>query len=278
MYKFFNATFNTDSDELLEVFDELPYWAAPFGIKLFDNIVVKKNIKALDIGFGAGFPLTELAMRLGKTSTVYGIDPWEAAIKRTEKKIRTYLIDNIEIIRGVAENIPLDDNFIDLIVSNNGINNVSDINKTLSECNRVMKSGGQFILTMNLEDTMHEFYDVLENVLDRKGLYDEIKSMHTHIYDKRKPLDEFCSLLEKHSFKIRKTVIDQFEYTFADGDSMINYFPIGFYFLPSWKSLVPNDRVEEIFNEVLFDINNIAEKEGYFKLTVPFAVIDCYKS
>ncbi len=60
------------------------------GSRLFEQIHLKKNITALDIGFGAGFPLTELAMRLGKSCTVYGIDPWEAAIVRTEEKLRHY--------------------------------------------------------------------------------------------------------------------------------------------------------------------------------------------
>ncbi len=46
-----------DSPENIGVFDELPFWSAPFGIRLFEQIHLKKNIRALDIGFGAGFPL-----------------------------------------------------------------------------------------------------------------------------------------------------------------------------------------------------------------------------
>ena len=68
-------TNNLDLNKLVNVLDELPLWSAPFGLKLLDAIEYKPNISALDIGFGNGFPLTELAMRLGETSTVYGIDP-----------------------------------------------------------------------------------------------------------------------------------------------------------------------------------------------------------
>ena len=109
MSNYLKTDFDFDSDLLLELFDELPIWAAPFGLKLLDSIKYKKNISALDIGFGAGFPLTEIAMRLGETCKIYGIDPWNAAIRRTEKKIEFYGIKNIEIINGVAENIPLPD-------------------------------------------------------------------------------------------------------------------------------------------------------------------------
>ncbi|MBN1577163.1 MAG: hypothetical protein JW913_11460 [Chitinispirillaceae bacterium] len=64
---------------LPDLCDELPFWSAPFGLKLLDLIEYRRNITALDIGFGCGFPLIELAMRLGPTCTVYGIDPWDEA-------------------------------------------------------------------------------------------------------------------------------------------------------------------------------------------------------
>jgi ubiquinone/menaquinone biosynthesis C-methylase UbiE len=149
----------------VEVFDELPIWSAPFGLKLLDRIVYKPGISAIDIGFGTGFPLTEIAMRLGPDSTVYGIDPWAEAIARVQKKIALYRIGNIRIIQGVAESIPLDDRSMDLITSNNGINNVNDVDRVLSECSRIIKKGGQFVMTMNLDKSMIEFYSQLENVL-----------------------------------------------------------------------------------------------------------------
>ena len=91
----------------------MPLWATPFGLKLLDGIRYKKGIQAVDVGFGAGFHLIEIAMRLGKDSKVYGIDPWEAAVDRAEKKIDFYGLRNIEIISGVAEKIPIKDNSID---------------------------------------------------------------------------------------------------------------------------------------------------------------------
>lgn len=154
-----------DFKEYVNVADECPIWSAPFGLKLLDHIDYKKNISALDIGFGTGFPLTEIALRLGENSTVYGIDPWTDAIIRAKKKIEYYQITNIRIIEGVAESIPLSDQSLDLIVSNNGINNVGDIDQVISECSRIIKPGGQFVQTMNLDKSMIEFYEQLEMVL-----------------------------------------------------------------------------------------------------------------
>jgi len=87
-----------DFKEFVKVSDECSVWSAPFGLKLLNYIDYKQNITAIDIWFGTGFPLTEIALRLGESSTVYGIDPWTDAIARANKKIEYYRITNIKII------------------------------------------------------------------------------------------------------------------------------------------------------------------------------------
>lgn len=271
------TTFDFNSDELIELFDELPFWAAPFGLRLLENVRMTKNSTVLDIGFGAGFPLTELAMRFGKSSKVYGIDPWEAAIKRAEKKLAFYGIDNVEIIRGVAEDIPLANESVDLITSNNGLNNVSDLNKALDECSRIMKSGGQFIQTMNLNETMVEFYDIMEEVLIECAMKTEIDTMKNHIYTMRRPLEEVIDLVEQKGFSVKKVINDQFSYTFADGSTMLQYYFIRLAFLNSWKSIVPEDKQTEVFEAIENKMNKVANNQGFFKLNIPFVVIDSVK-
>ncbi len=278
MVNYLNTEFDFNSEELLEVLDELPIWSAPFGLILLENIKYRKNIAALDIGFGAGFPLTEIAMRLGESSKVYGIDPWEAAIRRTMKKIDFYKIKNIEILHGFSENIMIDDNSIDLITSNNGLNNVSHIEKSLSECSRVLKKDGQFIQTLNLDGTMIEFYSIMENVLTDLNMNSEIEQMKQQIYKKRKPLQEYLLMLERHNFTIEKIIHDKFEYVFADGTAMLNHFFIKLAFLDGWKSIIPAARQTEIFKRIEYLMNLQADIEGFFKLSVPFVLIDCTKS
>jgi arsenite methyltransferase len=277
MKNYLHSKFDLNSDELMEVFDELPFWAAPFGIKLIDKVALRKGIRALDIGFGAGFPLTKLAMRLGNSCKVYGIDPWAAAIKRARKKIAFYGIENIEILEGVAEEIPFATDSIDLIVSNNGINNVADLGKVLSECSRVMKQGGQFVLTMNLNNTMLEFYNILEEFLQKSNMQAEIETMNQQIYKKRKPLCEFLDLLENHGFAINEIDHDQFDYKFVDGTALLNHHFINMAFLNGWKSIVPVEKQEFIFTEIEKRMNEKARIDGFFKLSVPFVVINCYR-
>ncbi|HLP16964.1 MAG TPA: methyltransferase domain-containing protein [Bacteroidota bacterium] len=263
-----------DPSDIVDVFDELPLWSAPFGLKLLAHVDYRPNISALDIGFGTGFPLTEIAMRLGDGATVYGIDPWKEAMIRAEKKIDRYGIRNIRLIEGSAEEIPLANESIDLIVSNNGINNVGDMEKVISECARIIKPGGQFIQTMNLDRTMFEFYEEFERVLSDLRMEKEIGLMHKHIYEKRRPLDEIMAMLHKNGFVIRKLEHDQFTYRFADGTAMFNHYFIRLAFMDSWMKIVPKEKAETIFDAIESRLNERARDFGTLTLSIPFAMIN----
>ncbi|MEN9919526.1 MAG: hypothetical protein RL662_1962 [Bacteroidota bacterium] len=275
MQKYLDTYF--DSPKLAKVMDELPVWSAPFGLKLVDAINYKKNLTVLDIGFYTGFPLTELAMRLGESSVVYGIDPFRQAIERAKEKIDAYGINNIKIIEGVAEFIPLADNSVDLVTSNNGINNTDDIEKVFSECSRVMKSGGQLVQTMNLSQSMFEFYAQLEFVLLEMNMKREADLMYAHIEEKRPSVEKIKTLMQRQGFIIKKIEYDQFNYRFADGTTMLNYYFIRLAFMNSWIALLPVDKVEEVFSRIESRLNDDAEKHNGVKLSIPYVLIDVVK-
>lgn len=266
-----------DFVKYIDVADELPIWSAPFGLKLLDYINYKINISAVDIGFGTGFPLTEIALRLGEGSIVYGIDPWKDAIERVNKKINYYGLTNVRIIEGVAESIPLDNESIDLITSNNGINNVSDIDKVLSECSRIIKQGGQFVQTMNTDLSMFEFYGQLEKVLSDLQMDKEIDLMRQHITHKRPPIDKMISMIQKHGFIIKDLEYDHFNYKFANGSAMLNHYFIRLAFMDSWIKLLPPDKVEQIFDTVELRLNEQSQTLGGITLSIPYIMINALK-
>jgi len=277
MKEYLTHEFSADDPELISVIDELPLWAAPFGLRLLDLMKIKNKMKALDIGCGLGFPLIEVAQRLGNSSKVYGIDPWEAALQRAKQKIGKYKIKNVEVIKGFAEDIPFENSYFDLIISNNGINNVEDLDKTISECARVCKPGAQFVFTMNLENSMKEFYNVFEETLTKNKMLTEIDKMKKHIHEKRRPIDEIKNLLDEYGFLIDNIVYDKFYLRFADAYTLFNHSLIKYWFLSSWKQIIPEKDLESIFVELESKLNEIAAKDGEIKLTIPFAAVDAQK-
>ena len=277
MKKYLKNLFDADNPAFVAAVDELALWSAPFGMTLLDTVKLKPGIKALDIGCGTGFPLLELANRLDDKSKVYGIDPWEKAIGRVKEKISLYEITNAEALAATAENLPFENNFFDLIVSNNGINNVQDLDKTLSECHRTLKPGGQFVFTFNLPESLKEFYDVFATVLLDLGLLPEIQNMQEHIFDKRKPIDFMEKVVKNSGFKINSKIKNQFQYKFIDGNTFFNYPMIRFHFLPSWKEILPPQRVEEIFQLIENKLDEIASNEKELVITVPYVCFDVRK-
>ena len=263
-----------DYERVIDFYDEVALWSAPFGLQLLDKVIYKPNINALDIGCGLGFPLVELAMRLGEGSMVYGIDPWKEAAEKLRRRAEHYKITNIKLIEGFAESIPLGNESIDLIVSNNGLNNVQDLAKVLAECSRILKPGGQFIATMNTDKSMLEFYKPLQKILFDMELYEEIKLMKKHIYEKRKPLEEIESLYKNAGLTINNISHEIFCYKFATGKALFSHYFIRLAFLSEWKKFLPVEKLDYIFDTIENQLNEEAKQSNGVKLSVPFVVIE----
>lgn len=257
--------------------DEVSLWSAPFGMKLLEKVKLKRKMNVLDIGFGLGFPTIELANRLGSSSKVYGIDPWMEASERAQAKIDYFKIKNIEIIEGVAERIPLQNKTIDLIVSNNGLNNVNDLKTVIQEINRISKKGAQLVASFNLSGTMYEFYSIYKDVLNDLKMNEYISKIDEHINNKRPPVEKYTDLLAINGFETKHIYYNEFKYRFIDGSTMFNYPLIRYAFMESWISLIPDNFVDTVFSEIEMRMNIISEKNGEWVLSVPFATLDSEK-
>ncbi|HMV26712.1 MAG TPA: class I SAM-dependent methyltransferase [bacterium] len=266
--------YDPNDPALMAVTDELPFWSAPFGTELLNAIRFKPGMTVLDIGCGSGFPMLEIAERIGKKGTVWGIDPWPAAVARLREKTERLGITQVHIIEGQAEDATIGEHTCDLIVSNNGINNVSDIPKTLSTCRRSAKHGAQFVMTYNLEGTMRAFYDVLRAALRDHRREENLPLIDQHIRQKRPPLDRMEAWIEESGFEIGEIKLRQFHMDFTDGKAFFEHHLIRHWFLPSWKNLVPQEILRPVFTAMENRMNDIVADDDVFRIEIPFALID----
>ncbi|MEJ2544089.1 MAG: methyltransferase domain-containing protein [Calditrichaceae bacterium] len=277
MHQWLKSKYDLSDPELVSVIDDLPLWSAPFGLKLLEIVKLKSKIKVLDIGSGSGFPIIELSQRLGDSCKVYGIDSWPEAVERSRLKTKSWNITNLEIIEGKAEKLSFKDNYFDLIISNNGINNVEDDKIVMKEISRVSKKGAQFVFTMNLPDTMIEFYDILRKVLKDYNKGKEVQKLEDHIFAKRKPIKYMKDLLKTNRFKVKNVHEDIFNFRYTDGSTMLNHFVIKLSFLEDWTGLLQSQDVNPIFALVEKKLNDLAKEKGELKLSIPWVCIDCEK-
>lgn len=263
-----------DDAELVSIYDELPLWSAPFGLALLDTVKLRRGIVALDIGCGTGFPVVELAQRLGRSSRVHAVDPWSAALARVRARLRALELANVTLHEGVAEALPLESASVDLIVSNNGLNNVADEARAFGECARVARSGAQLVYAYNLPGSMRELYDAYEAVLRERGLGDEIAAVQAHVFARRKPLAHTIDVLERSGFAVERVHEAEFALRFLDARTMFEHYFVRLAFLPSWWSAIHEEHRAEVFAAIEARLDAQAAQASGLALTIPFACID----
>ena len=272
MTKYLSYTFN-DNEEFISTFDELPLWSASFGLLLLKHLELKPALTVIDIGSGAGFPLMELAARLGDSCKLYGLDPWVNANKRARQKIKNYGLKNVELIESSAEKIPFDTHSIDLIVSNLGINNFENPAIVFKECSRVLKPGGKLALTTNLTGHWKEFYEVFYSSLKELGkeeLIAVLKEDEAH----RGSIESVSKLFTENGFKISRLYEENLEMKFLDGSAFLNHYFVKLGWLTTWMGLFPMKELKEIFATLEQNLNSYAAQNKGLTLSVPMAFLE----
>ena len=101
----------------------------------------------LDVGCGAGMDLLLGARLTGPTGRAIGVDMTPAMIERAKRAaLKAGLWENIEVRRGMAEELPVDSDSIDVVISNGVLNLSADKHRSFGEVYRVLRPGGRFYL------------------------------------------------------------------------------------------------------------------------------------
>jgi SAM-dependent methyltransferase len=101
----------------------------------------------VDLGSGRGTDAIRLAEEVGSEGMVYGIDLSDGMLKKAEKTAARLGIENVEFLKSDLENMPLDAESVDLVISNCVINHAEDKQKVWNEVARILKKGGRFVVS-----------------------------------------------------------------------------------------------------------------------------------
>lgn len=97
----------------------------------------------LDLGCGAGLDGILAARRVGPTGTVIGIDMTPEMLDKAKRNAASADVANIEFCLGEADELPVEDEIVDVVITNGVFNLCLDKATVLSELHRVLRPGGR---------------------------------------------------------------------------------------------------------------------------------------
>lgn len=108
---------------------------------------IKAGDTVVDLGSGAGIDVFISRKIVGENGRVIGIDMTEEMVKKSIVNNQILGYNNVEFRLGDIENIPIDNDIADVVISNCVLNLVPDKQKAFSEIFRILKPGGHFCIS-----------------------------------------------------------------------------------------------------------------------------------
>lgn len=177
--------------------------------KLVNAIKETHPKKILDIATGTADIAVLQAERIPNASII-GLDLAPKMIEYASEKVKKKnLQDRIELVVGDSENLQYDDNSFDAVSISFGVRNFENLEKGLSEINRVIKKGGKIFVLEFSKPTIFPFKQLFNfyfgNILPRIGSWiSKDKSAYTYLFESVQSFpdyEKFTDVLERCGFK-----------------------------------------------------------------------------
>ncbi len=111
--------------------------ANPFSLRS-----LHRGERVVDVGSGAGFDSFVAAHLVGPEGRVIGVDMTAEMLAKARSTAATMVISTVEFREGLAERLPVEDAWADVVVSNGVINLCPDKRAVFSEIHRALRPGG----------------------------------------------------------------------------------------------------------------------------------------
>lgn len=125
-------------------------WLPPSAVESFAGTgnplsmgTLPEGATVLDLGSGAGFDTLLAARQVGPTGRVIPIDMTNAMLNKAREGAELMGLENVDPRMGYAEELPVEDGEIDVVISNGVVNLTPDKVATMAEINRALKPGGR---------------------------------------------------------------------------------------------------------------------------------------
>ena len=103
---------------------------------------LNRGEKVVDMGCSAGFDSFVASGMVGQDGHVIGVDMTPEMLEKAQRSAQSSGVENVEFRLGYAEELPVPDEWANVVISNGVLNLTPNNSATLKQLNRVLKPGG----------------------------------------------------------------------------------------------------------------------------------------
>jgi ubiquinone/menaquinone biosynthesis C-methylase UbiE len=171
-------------EKLARIYDDeiLPVWSQRFGRMLLRDLELSERSQILDVACGTGYPATEVIRRLPEGARLIAIDGSSAMLDVARKKIEKLGVKNVFVRSESAEpKLSFADDVYDVVICNLGVAEMADPEAAIADFARVTKPNGEVRVTLPVEGSYAEFFDIYKEVLIKHDKHEALQRLESHI-------------------------------------------------------------------------------------------------
>jgi len=280
---YLTVTYDIHEPGFAELHDALivPQWSASFGrllLSVFLTLPRATGHQVLDVACGSGYPTLELARFLGQDCDLAGIDVWEEAIQIARRKAADEWLRNVTFLVADVMESGLPERAFDTLTCNLGLASFADRPAALGAMWRLLRPGGNLLVTLPTQSAFREFLDTYYLTLRDLKLDDHLRGL-TQLVAARPTVEQVRTLVERAGFAIERVISDSFTMRFPTPPAFLKAPVVQTMYMGGWRALIPDLTVRRlVFNEIERRLRARVEAGGgELVMTVPAVCVSAVR-